>query len=109
MYRIEPIVHKIGRDTLDGLAGSATERIVGKRHGKTGGPDARQLISGIPGIGGGAEGVGDSGSSARSNNEPGELKCGEKNQCAGPSSISSIVSARVLNLMLLNSAIEPFF
>mgnify|MGYP003387243822 CR=1 FL=1 len=39
---------------MDGFARSAAKRIVGKAGGETEGSDGGQLVSGIPGIGGGA-------------------------------------------------------
>ena len=51
MYRIDPIVDKIGRRALHGLARSAPEGIIGKARGEAGVTDPGELVSSIPCIG----------------------------------------------------------
>ena len=48
--RIQPIVDKIGRGAVDGLARTTTETVIRERGRETGPADTCQLIPHIPGV-----------------------------------------------------------
>ena len=50
LYRSEPIIDKIGRRALHGLAGSPPEAVITKARGEAGVADPGQLISDVPRI-----------------------------------------------------------
>lgn len=52
MHQIEPVIDKIRHDPVDGLACAAAETVISKAGGKPRRGDTRELVSGIPGIGG---------------------------------------------------------
>lgn len=57
LHRIQLVVHVIRRHPLDGLAGAATEGIIGKAGSKAARHNARELVPDVPGVGGRDSGV----------------------------------------------------
>jgi len=59
LYRIQPVIYKVGRRALNSLARSATKRIIGKGCTESGVADSRQLVPYVPRIRGRHPGIGD--------------------------------------------------
>ena len=58
MYRIHPIIDKIRRRALHGIARSSPEAVISKAGGEPGGANPGELIPGIPGVGCGDSRIG---------------------------------------------------